>query len=142
MAGNSTTTISHFIERILVIDHSPTMAQLYQRILIEGSNADVDCAVGRRQGLDLLYRAVLDSRPYDLVVLDLHLSAQESLQLLKEVKQDVAVREIPFIVSGFSRAKDLMIAAARMGFRNVVLCPFGTEMLKRAVNKAINPPAA
>ena len=79
--------------RILVIEDSASMASLYLNYL-QGAGFEADVAGEGQLGLGMLAK-----RPYQAVVLDLHLPVVDGWQVLADLKAAAGTSGIPIIVA-------------------------------------------
>jgi DNA-binding response OmpR family regulator len=109
--------------KILVADDNKVMLNLLKTLLeLEGGEA---ITVARAE--EIIPKA-RETRP-DLIMLDFHLAAGDTMGILQQIKADEALKQIPVIVaSGMDRAE----AARRMGADDFILKPFRpAELIER-----------
>lgn len=77
--------------KILVVDDEPSACELY-RVILEPS-FDVEEAA---DGADALAR--LRQRPFDLVITDVHMPIMNGVELIRAIRADPALEQLPIIV--------------------------------------------
>jgi CheY-like chemotaxis protein len=80
------------MQKILIIEDEPEVLQLYSDILKE-AKFEVITAKNGAEGLG----AILSSKP-DLILLDMQMPVMDGIDMLKNLKIDDAVKNIPVIV--------------------------------------------
>ncbi|MDI7276081.1 MAG: response regulator, partial [Anaerolineae bacterium] len=82
------------VRTVLLVDDEPAVLQLFTRLLLSaGRDYDVLQARNGRRALSLLR-----GRHPDVMLLDLIMPEMDGLEVLREKKQDPAVRDIPVVV--------------------------------------------
>lgn len=110
---------------ILVVDDYRTMVRILSNMLRRIGFSDVDTASDGRVAL-----AMMAERRYGLVISDWNMEPMHGSELLRAVRADEALRDIPLILMTIdSFARD--VAAARAsGAVDYILKPFNAGMLK------------
>ncbi len=109
--------------KVLVVDDNQVMLNLLKTLLeLEGGEA---ITVARVESIIPTAREV---EP-DLIMLDFHLAGRDSMEILRQIKSDERLQDIPVIVaSGMDRAD----AARKMGADDFILKPFRpSELIER-----------
>lgn len=115
--------------KILVIDDEPVVIRSCDRVLAQ-EGIEVEGVTSGRDGLD---RA--ESRPYDVVLLDLKMpdmNGMEVLRRIKETKPEVTV----IIITGFPSV-DTAVEAFKLGVFDYVPKPFTPDELSETVKRAL-----
>ena len=87
------------VKHVLIVDDDPDVLQLFTRMLtIVDERMVITTAAGGAEVLAELRRCAQDSRPPDLVILDIHLPDMTGWQVLEEKNQDEAICDVPVIV--------------------------------------------
>ena len=71
--------------RVLAVDNSHTNLEIL-RLQMTGWNMLVTCAEGSGQALEKMVSATAAGRPFDLVILDMHMPQMDGLQLARAIK--------------------------------------------------------
>ena len=91
-------------KQVLVVDDSITVREV-ERQLLRGQGYTVTVAVDGRDGWNLLR-----SKPFDLVVTDVDMPRMNGLELVRLIRSEPALRELPvMIVSYKERAEDRLL---------------------------------
>jgi two-component system chemotaxis response regulator CheY len=113
---------------VLVVDDQGTMRNIVRGQLRQLGFPDVDEANSGAEAL-----AKLGERHYGLIFSDWHMEEIGGLDLLRAVRCDPDLQQIPFImVTGESRA-DNVIVAKRAGVSGYIIKPFDVQMLKAKI---------
>ncbi|WP_439672057.1 histidine kinase [Cupriavidus necator] len=81
--------------RVLVVDDSLTVREL-QRKLLAGRGYDVAVAVDGMDGWN-----VLRAEPCDLVITDIDMPRMDGIELVRRIRQDAALRQLPVMVVSY-----------------------------------------
>jgi two-component system chemotaxis response regulator CheY len=114
--------------KILVVDDLAGMRSALRQALGKlGFDAVVECADGR-EALDCL-------RAHDitLVISDWQMEPMDGLALLREVRNDAQLKELPFILVSGEATPALHERANAAGASLVLSKPFGPEILRSAL---------
>jgi len=83
--------------RVLVVDDNATNREILLHQL-EAWGMRVGMAESGRQGLDMLRAASEHHKPYDLVILDMHMPKMDGLDVAKKVSADPLIAGVPMIL--------------------------------------------
>lgn len=118
-------------KRVLVCEDDPDIAKILAMMLTQGGmSAEVAYSAESAQ-------AMLAERRFDAMTVDILLPGKDGIALIREVRRDPAVRDIPVIVVS-ARAGDARehIEAATLGVLDWLSKPIDGERLLRVVTKA------
>jgi two-component system chemotaxis response regulator CheY len=123
---------------ILVVDDYNTMIRIICNLLKQIGFQDVDNANNGTAAL-----AKLRERRFGLVISDWNMQPMSGYDLLKEVRADPELGDIPFIMITAESKTENVIAAKRAGVSNYIVKPFNAETLqtKIAAIFADHPPS-
>jgi two-component system chemotaxis response regulator CheY len=110
---------------ILIVDDYKTMLRIIRNLLKQLGFNNVDEAI---DGSSALTR--LRDKNFGLVISDWNMEPMSGLQLLKEVRADVKLKEIPFIMITAESKSENVIAAKEAGVSNYIVKPFNAATLK------------
>ncbi|MCS7202878.1 MAG: chemotaxis response regulator CheY [Thermodesulfovibrio sp.] len=116
--------------KVLVIDDFPTMRRIIKNLLKQIGFENIDEA---ENGEDALRK--LHSSDYGLIVSDWNMPVMDGLQLLKAVRTDPKLKEIPFLMVTAEAEKEKVIEAIKSGVDNYIVKPFTGEVLKEKLEK-------
>ena len=110
---------------ILIVDDYKTMIRIIRNLLKQVGFTNVDEA---NDGSSALTK--LRDRDFGLVISDWNMEPMSGLQLLKEVRTDVKLKELPFIMITAESKSENVIAAEEAGVSNYIVKPFNAAILK------------
>lgn len=121
-----------FTGKVLVVDDYATMRRIIRNLLNQLGITDVEEAI---DGTDAL--AKLRSANFAMVISDWNMEPMTGLQLLKEVRSDVRLKGVPFIMVTAESKTENVIAAKEAGVNNYIVKPFNAETLKKKMESVI-----
>jgi two-component system chemotaxis response regulator CheY len=110
---------------ILIVDDYKTMLRIIRNLLKQLGFNSVDEALDGSSAL-----TKLRDKDFGLVISDWNMEPMSGLQLLKEVRADVKLKEIPFIMITAESKSENVIAAKEAGVSNYIVKPFNAATLK------------
>ena len=110
---------------VLVVDDYSTMVRIIRNLLGQIGFADVDDA---RDGESALIK--MHARRYGLVISDWNMEPMTGYDLLRQVRADPGLGEIPFIMVTAESKTENVIAAKKAGVNNYIVKPFNAATLK------------
>jgi len=116
--------------RVLVVDDFPTMRRIVRSLLRQLGFENVDEA---ENGEDALKK--LRSAEYGLVISDWNMPVMEGLELLKHIRNDPQLKDIPFLMVTAEAEKEKIIEAIKSGVDNYIVKPFTGDVLKEKLEK-------
>jgi len=122
--------------RVLLIEDNPGDADLTKETLEENRvHVEIAIAVDGPQALDRLHRrSPFEREPLpDLILLDLNLPKMSGRDVLADIKQDPALRNIPVVVLTSSDAEQDIVKSYEMGANCYVTKPVGLEAFQSIV---------
>lgn len=114
----------------LVVDDFPTMRRIVRSLLKELGFTNVDEA---EDGQDALNK--MRSGNFDFIVSDWNMPNLDGLEMLKEMRQDDALKALPVLMVTAEAKKENIIAAAQAGANGYVVKPFTAATLEEKLNK-------
>jgi two-component system chemotaxis response regulator CheY len=120
---------------VLVVDDYSTMRRILKNLLEQLGFKNVDEAESGSLALDKL-RA---GKPYGLVISDWNMEPMTGLQLLKEVRADMKLKGVPFIMVTAESKTENVVAAKEAGVNNYIVKPFNAATLKQKMESVIGP---
>ncbi|RMD65195.1 MAG: response regulator [Alphaproteobacteria bacterium] len=110
---------------ILIVDDYKTMLRIIRNLLKQLGFNNVDEATDGSQALQKLR-----DKEFGLVISDWNMEPMSGLQLLKEVRADTKLKELPFIMITAESKSENVIAAKEAGVSNYIVKPFNAATLK------------
>ncbi len=110
---------------ILIVDDYKTMLRIIRNLLKQLGFNNVDEAIDGSSALQKLRE-----KECALIISDWNMEPMSGLQLPKEVRADVTLKELPFImITAESKSEDV-ITAKEAGVSNYIVKPFNAAALK------------
>ena len=113
---------------VLVVDDYSTMVRIIRNLLRQIGFADVDDAKDGTTALEKLH-----TRRYGLVISDWNMEPMTGYDLLRQVRADPGLGEIPFIMVTAESKTENVIAAKKAGVNNYIVKPFNAQTLKAKI---------
>ena len=113
---------------VLVVDDYSTMVRIIRNLLSQIGFADVDVA---RDGESALVK--MHTRRYGLVISDWNMEPMSGYELLRELRNDPALKRTPFIMVTSESKTENVIAAKKAGVDNYIVKPFNAQTLKAKI---------
>ncbi len=120
----------NFTIKVLVVDDFPTMRRIVKNLLKQIGFEHIDEA---EDGLQALSK--LKGGNYGLVVSDWNMPNMEGIELLRKVRVEAGISEIPFLMVTAEAEKEKVIEAIKAGVDNYIVKPFTAEILKEKLEK-------
>ncbi len=117
---------------ILVVDDYKTMLRIIRNLLKQLGFNNVDEATDGSSALQKLR-----DKAYGLVISDWNMEPMTGLELLKEVRADTQLGQLPFIMVTAESKSENVVAAKQAGVSNYIVKPFNAETLKAKLEAAI-----
>jgi CheY-like chemotaxis protein/PAS domain-containing protein len=114
-------------QRILVVEDSPTQAELI-RLLLEGVGYQVDLAANGREGLEKVH-----TDPPDLIISDVMMPEMDGYAFCQAVKTSEKTRRIPFVLLTQQNAPQHVLRGLTCGADNFIPKPFEDKKLLERV---------
>jgi two-component system chemotaxis response regulator CheY len=116
--------------KILVVDDFLTMRRIVRNLLKQLGYENI----AEAEDGDQAY-VKLKSGGYGFVVSDWNMPNLDGLGLIKKVRSDPELKELPFLMVTAEAEKEKVIEAIRAGVSNYVVKPFTAEILKEKIEK-------
>ena len=110
---------------ILIVDDYKTMLRIIRSLLTQLGFNNIDEASNGSEAL-----ARLQEKKYELIISDWNMEPMTGLELLKNVRADENLKNVPFIMVTAESKTDNVIAAKQAGVSNYIVKPFNAETLK------------
>jgi two-component system chemotaxis response regulator CheY len=111
-----------------VVDDYSTMIRIIRNLLRQLGFEDVDDASDGATAL-----SKMQSKRYGLVISDWNMEPMTGYDLLKQVRADPGLGEIPFIMVTAESRTENVIAAKKAGVNNYIVKPFNAQTLKAKI---------
>ena len=113
---------------ILIVDDYKTMLRIVRNLLNQIGFNNVDEATDGSTALQKLRE-----KNFGLVISDWNMEPMTGLQLLKEVRADVKLKNTPFIMVTAESKTENVVAAKAAGVNNYIVKPFNAATLKQKI---------
>ena len=117
---------------VLIVDDYRTMLRIIRNLLKQLDFNKVDEAVDGQEAL-----AKLRAGNFGLVISDWNMAPMTGLDLLKEVRADQRLKEMPFIMITAESKTENVVAAKQAGVSNYIVKPFNAETLREKIEKVL-----
>ena len=117
---------------ILIVDDYKTMLRIVRNLLKQVGFDNVDEA---NDGSEAFSK--MQEKNYGLVISDWNMEPVTGLQLLKKVRGDANMKDIPFIMLTAETKIDNIIAAKNAGVNNYIVKPFNVLTLRQKLRAVL-----
>ena len=117
-------------KKILVVDDSSLMRSFAKGSLKQLKLNNVDEAENGEEAL-----LKLKKKRYDLILSDLHMPNMNGLELLRAVRSDSNLKDIPFIMMTLHGKKDMLLEAVKEGLNDYLMKPVTASTLGNKLKK-------
>jgi len=117
---------------VLIVDDYKTMLRIVGNLLKQLGFSNIDEATDGASALEKLRQ-----KPYGLVISDWNMEPMTGLQLLKEVRSDIKLKTVPFIMVTAESKTENVVAAKQAGVNNYIVKPFNAATLKQKISSVI-----
>jgi two-component system, chemotaxis family, chemotaxis protein CheY len=124
--------VSSLPGKILIVEDSPTMCQLYRIVLGRGGTELVFANSGV-EGLDQAAR----EPDTELFIVDINMPHMDGLEFLRRLRTDLGIRDVPAIVISTEGEESDRIAAREAGANAYLRKPWTPDQLLTAVRDVV-----
>ncbi len=117
---------------VLIVDDYKTMLRIIRNLLKQLEFDNVEEAADGAEAL-----AKLRAGNFGLVISDWNMEPMTGLDLLKEVRADARLKNLPFIMITAESKTENVIAAKAAGVSNYIVKPFNAETLREKIEKVL-----
>ena len=115
---------------ILIVDDFSTMRRIVKNLLRDlGFNNTSEADDGQTA------LPMLKSGKYDFLVTDWNMPGMDGLSLLKEVRSDDSLKDMPVLMVTAEAKREQIVVAAQAGVNGYVVKPFTAVTLKEKIEK-------
>lgn len=111
--------------KILIADDVPVMRRLILHLLEQLELENVDMVANGVQALDMLREY-----KYDVVLSDWKMPVMDGLELLRAMKSDPALKDIPVILITAEDSEERILNAIEEGVNNYIVKPLSVKTLE------------
>jgi len=117
---------------VLIVDDYKTMLRIVGNLLKQLGFTNIDEATDGATALEKMLQ-----KNYGLVISDWNMEPMTGLQLLKEVRSDIKLKAVPFIMVTAESKTENVVAAKQAGVNNYIVKPFNAATLKGKIAAVI-----
>lgn len=121
---------------VLVVDDYQAMRRMIRTVLIQIGFANIDFAADGATAL-----AKLRGQSYSLIISDLKMEPMSGLGLLREVRLDERLRNVPFIMVTAASDVEKVVAARDAGVSDYIVKPFTMDVLSKKIAGLLGLPS-
>jgi len=114
--------------KILVVDDSATMRRIVTNVLGMLGFSNITLAIDGTEALQFLV-----SDDFDLIVSDWNMEPVSGMDLLRHVRKDGKLKNLPFIMLSAESDKKSIIEAMKNGVSEYIVKPFSKETLRNKI---------
>ena len=118
---------------VLIVDDAPTMRRIVRSLLREIGIRNVREA---EDGIVALEE--LKQRRADLVVSDWNMPQMSGIELLRAIRGDDGLKDIPVLMVTAESKKENIMEAVQAGVNNYIVKPFNAKTLEEKLTKIFN----
>jgi len=115
--------------KILVVDDFSTMRRIVKNILRQLGFVNIEEAEDGTQALKKLQTGA-----YGFVISDWNMPNLDGLEMLKRIRADDSLKNLPVLMVTAEAEKDKVVAAIQAGVNNYIVKPFTAEVLKEKMD--------
>lgn len=115
--------------KILVVDDFSTMRRIVKNLLKQNGYTNIEEAEDGAQA----YEKVKDGG-YGFIVSDWNMPNMDGLELVKAVRSNPEIKDLPILMVTAEAEKDKVVAAIQAGVSNYIVKPFTGETLKEKMD--------
>ena len=119
--------------KILVVDDFATMRRILKNNLRQLGFSNILEAEDGQLALEELKK-----NKVDLIISDWNMPNMTGLELLKAVRGDESLKQIPFVMVTAEGQKDSVMEAAKAGVSNYIVKPFTPEIFEEKLKKVLS----
>jgi len=117
---------------VLIVDDYKTMLRIIRNLLKQLGFNNVDEATDGSMALQKLR-----DKDYGLVISDWNMEPMTGIQLLREVRADSKLKNLPFIMITAESKTENVVAAKEAGVNNYIVKPFNAATLKTKLSSVL-----
>lgn len=111
--------------KVLIVDDYKTMLRVLHSLLRQMNFTDIEEAEDGAKALEKLKQDT-----YGLVISDWNMEPMSGMELLKEIRADEGMKDLPFIMITAESSTENVKAAKEAGVSNYIIKPFTAETLQ------------
>ena len=117
--------------KILIVDDFPTMRRIVKTLLKQNGYSNFVEAEDGEQA----YKLLESEGDFEMIVSDWNMPNMTGLELLKAVRANPKLKQLPFLMVTAEAEKENIIEAVKAGVSNYIVKPFTGQALKDKLDK-------
>lgn len=118
--------------RFLVVDDFSTMRRIIKNVLENLGYTDIGEADDGKTALPML-----QGGRFDFVITDWNMPQMPGLELLKAIRADASLKDLPVLMVTAEAKREQIVEAAQAGVSGYIVKPFTAEVLKQKLEKIL-----
>lgn len=115
----------------LVVDDISSMRRVIGSLLKDQlRNVRISEAADGKSALQMLRSAEADGKPFDFVVTDCHMPNMGGIDLLRAIREEAALQNLPVLLVTAEATRDMILEAAKAGADGYIVKPFNADTLR------------
>ena len=120
---------------VLIVDDASTQRAFLRKILEKNGIKLIDEAASGEEGLTKLKSAASEGKKYSLIIGDWNMPIMNGMELLKRVKKDPSLKDVPFLMVTAENEAGTIQEAYREGVNGYLSKPFSAQMLWQKISE-------
>jgi two-component system chemotaxis response regulator CheY len=124
--------------KVLIVDDSSSVRKIIEKILKDAGIKDSVSASDGDEALKILNSTVQENqKPFDLIISDWHMPKMSGLELLKNIRSHIVLKETIFLMVTSSTEQSDILVAIKEGVSDYVVKPFNTNLIQEKIFKSL-----
>ena len=119
----------NYTQKVLVVDDFSTMRRIVKNLLRQIGFTEIEEAADGAQAF-----SKLKTGGFGFVISDWNMPNLDGIGLLKMIRDDAELKEIPILMVTVESEKDKVVTAIQAGINNYIVKPFTGEVLKEKID--------
>jgi two-component system chemotaxis response regulator CheY len=119
----------NYTQKVLVVDDFSTMRRIVKNLLRQIGFTEIEEAADGAQAF-----SKLKTGGFGFVISDWNMPNLDGIGLLKMIRDDAELKEMPILMVTVESEKDKVITAIQAGINNYIVKPFTGEVLKEKID--------
>lgn len=119
----------NYTQKVLVVDDFSTMRRIVKNLLRQIGFTEIEEAADGAQAF-----SKLKTGGFGFVISDWNMPNLDGIGLLKMIRDDAELKEMPILMVTVESEKDKVVTAIQAGINNYIVKPFTGEVLKEKID--------
>ncbi len=116
--------------KFLVVDDFATMRKIVKKVLTQLGYKNIEEADDGNTAWPMIKDAHSNGNPYDIIISDWNMPGMTGVDLLKNVRGDANLKEMPFVMVTAESEQKNIVEAVKAGVSDYIVKPFNANTLK------------